>query len=142
MRKSIIAFWFLIPVIAAAAPLKGTITVKLDDGEIRTYPADEYVVVKRRPYKKVIVTPTPPSHKPEPVIEVVTLPPKKNRVRLVGGIGPNAVSVDGGPQTYTVSTAERFVAGVGYNRLVSGPWSIDAQAITNKTFTLGVGFDF
>jgi hypothetical protein len=118
-----------------ASASEGTITVR-QGASVKVYSTAEYVVVKRIKHHK----------KPEPVVvvvpEPVPAPIKKNRVRLVGGIGPNGVTTSGGPQTYTVSPSEQFVGGVGYNRLVSGPWSVDAQALSNKTFTLGVGLDF
>lgn len=152
-------FCLLFCMTAHASPLSGTIIVELDDGTVKEYPADKYVVVKREKKKKppivahhhhqppvVVVVQPQPLPTPAPVATASPIlqqpEPKKNRVRVMGGLGPNGVAVAGGPQTYTVSPSEQLVGGIGYSRVLTGPWSLDAQAITNKTFTLGLGLDF
>jgi hypothetical protein len=133
----------------------GTITVILSNGKTRTYTMDKYAVVKRGPRKRPAVVAKKDEAAPVKPIETVVIAPakcetgptpvvalRKNRVRVMGGIGPNGVEVEGGPKEYLVSSNIKALAGVGYNRLLTDRWSVDASAFTNQTFTLGVGFDF
>jgi hypothetical protein len=153
MKKSILALLLVSTCAFAAEDVgsKGTITVKLANGKTMTYAADQYRVIKRGFAKPKAVAKAQPAPKTITIQHVLTKfveimqpqpEPKRNRVRLMGGVGPNGVNVEGGPAEYTVSAANKLVAGVGYNRLLTDRWSVDAQALTNKTFTLGLGFDF
>ena len=126
---------------ALAVPTKGTITVLLDNGMLREYPADKYLVVKRGRKKKKSNNISVASPLTRVVfINAPTL--KKNRVRVMGGYGPNGFNVDGGPKEYSISSSGGALGGVGYSRLLNSTWSVDVQSLTNKTFMVGVGFDF
>jgi len=154
MKKLILLFLVAAPAFASVE--KGTITVKLDNGTVREYPADKYLVVKRRTKKVVVVAKAATTSKSTSTTsdnltvtsahaEAVPAPAegnRRNRVRLMAGLGPNGVKVEGGPTQYLVSPAQKLVGGVGYSRLLTDRWSVDAQALTNKTYTLGLGFDF
>jgi len=126
----------------AFAHEKGWITVESASGEKISYNLDEYEIVKRDHHGK-------PEHKKkqqEDIVMIVVTQPAperpKNRVRLMGGLGPNGVSVDGGPNTYTVSPSLGAVGGLGYSRLLYKNWSVDASILTNQTYMVGVGLDF
>ena len=115
------------------------IVTTLKSGKTYSFDGNEYMVVKRHPKKKVELAPvavtasSSASDKAEP---------KKNRVRLVGGVGPGGVNVLTGASSVKINTSFEGLAVVGYDRLLNKILSVNAQALTNGTYTLGVGFDF
>lgn len=155
---------YLILLLVSTAAFAGTITLE-ENGVKRTFPTTGYYVGKKGPAKKKVVAAAKPkatAPQPEQAKCVSTAEEaehtahaimelnealygqklRKNRIRAVGGIGPQGVAVDGGPAEYTVSPSMKAVVGVGYSRLITDRISLDAQALTNKTYTLGVGFDW
>lgn len=144
---------YLILFLISATASAGVITVQ-ENGRTKTYDTADYLVIKRRPKKKKLVAKPqakPASQvaqapeKPKFIREVVTqteFVTLKNRIRVMGGLGPNGIAVDGGPSAYDVTPSQRLVGGIGYSRLLNDSVSLDAQVLTNKTYTLGVGLDW
>ena len=79
-----------------------------------------------------------------PTLNVVVSekPAHKNRVRLLGGVGPNGFNPAVSSSNVVVTTTDGLLGGVGYDRMLDDRWSIGGQAFTNRTYTLGIGFDF
>ena len=65
-----------------------------------------------------------------------------NRVRFVGGFGPQGVDISKSATEITVSNKTEPVFGLGYDRKVSKRFSLGGQFISNGTYTLGLGLDF
>ena len=64
---------------------------------------------------------------------------KKNRISLLGGVGPTHLSQ---PNASQVNLDRSAVGGVMYQRSVSESWSLGIQGQTNQTLLGVVGFDF
>ena len=68
---------------------------------------------------------------------------KKNRLILLGGIGPQGLDSDGvvGSQI-TVNQSFNPVVGVGYMRMLDDRWSVGGAVFTNLGVFLNLGYDF
>lgn len=68
---------------------------------------------------------------------------RKNRVRLLGGYGPEEVEVNKKSSSHaTLDEDKGLVLGLGYDRLLDDRWSIGGQIQTNETYLLNIGLDF
>lgn len=122
--------------------LKGaTITVKTRDGRESTVPAEKFKVVPR--VQQFVVT----EHSSATVKTCVV--PKgvseyKNRVSALGGVGANEGldRVQVSPSVVEVESRMGTVLGAQYQYMFADRWSVLLQGQTNKTGSLGVGFDF
>lgn len=128
----------------APAPFQNSdITRKLEDGTLQKFDGDEYKIVKRnqkpvKPKVKVI------KERVEVTKTVVKIkPPKKNRITLYGGVGPN--ELDGrrlNDSTTRVELDNEAVFGVGYSRRLNDTLSLEVMGLTNETVLGGVGLEF
>jgi hypothetical protein len=121
------------------------ITVKLKNGKEYTFSANTHAVVTRSssskktlPFivnKEKVVVEKDKSIKAEKKSHL-------NRVRVLGGLGPNGVkaSVDG--TTVVIKQSRGPVGGIGYDRTVDANLSIGGEIMTNGTGMIGVGVDF
>ena len=75
-------------------------------------------------------------------IKKIVHKPKKNRLRLLGGFGPTGVSAEVSGSKAVANEETGLVLGAGYDRMLNDTWSIGGQIQTNKTFLLGLGYDF
>jgi len=146
MRKLIAFVLLLIPSISWAfdGPKyleDSTITVTLKSGKEYKFSGNEWMVVRRH----LAVCPVSGESGPAPELKVTvhnSYPEYKNRVRLLGGVGPNGFDDKSSSTSLTVGTTDGMLGGVGYDRMLDKHWSVGAQVFTNRTYTLGVGFDF
>lgn len=123
-------------VVAAEQPafLKdATIVVTLKSGKQYAFSANEWKVVPRLDKETVCTI------KPELVIREEQTP---NRARFFGGVGQDGFNSKVEPNRHKVSTSYGPVFGMGYDRMISKRFSLGGQAISNGTYTLGLGFDF
>jgi hypothetical protein len=121
-----------------------TISVTLKNGKVYMFNANDYKVVKREDTKckPVVCAECPASaaiNKPSVVAASV---PRINRIRVMGGVGPSGIKSEDTGSMLKVSPSYNAVGGVGYDRMLNDKLSINGQAYTNGTFSLGVGFDF
>ena len=120
----------------------------LKDGTVQTFDGDEFVIVPRKPKKKVTpVAPKAPEVKTVEVIKTVEvvreIPPKKNRVSLLAGAGPvEGLNRYTAPNTVTVESRVGAIFGLQYQRLLTDKISVGAQVQTNSALLLDVGLDF
>ena len=127
----------------------GTITVDKGVGKQQTYSTDDYVVVKKRKgpvvKKPPHVCPVPEVREKEVIVtkEVIkTVEPKKNEVKLLGGVGPSGYETELLPTSFHMSQGYQATFGLGYERHLTEEWSLEAIACTNETALLGVGYSF
>jgi len=134
MKYFYIILLTLVPtiIIAEAPPafLKdATIDVNLKDGNKAHFSANEWKVVPRIDKSNSI---------PVKVIEKT----QKNRLRVMGGVGPQGYHHNQTTSEVNVANRNKVVTGLGYERKLTKLFSVGAQAITNGTFTLDLGLDF
>jgi hypothetical protein len=110
----------------------GKIVVTLKNGKSYEFSTNEYKVVRRGTGKKS-------DKKAQPAQEEE---PSQNRVRLMGGVGPNGFKTSVSPGLAHVETSYGVVGGLGYDRKLGKKYSINGSAYTNGTFSLGLGLDF
>lgn len=67
---------------------------------------------------------------------------KKNRVRGVAGMGPNGVSLNQNASGLTAEENQTLIGGIGYDRMVTDKISVGVQFQSNRSYLLGIGFDF
>jgi hypothetical protein len=153
MKKFILSMFLLMQAVAVSAADDATqvpsylkdaeITVRLKNGKEYKYSANTHAVVtrassnKKKPAEvivreKVVIK--------ERIVEVAK--PTKNRVRLVGGRGPDGLDTDRKSDSVEISTRKGNVGGIGYDRLLDDKISVGAQIMSNGTSTLGLGLDF
>lgn len=112
----------------------GTITVTLKNGKTYTFSTNEYMVVKRG------------AKKPAPALEQLATAmkpePRRNRVRVLGGVGPNGLETTRSASQATVTTTSGAVGGIGYDRLITDEVSVGGAALNNETYLLNIGLDF
>lgn len=108
-----------------AALKDASITVQETNGNKTGFSANYWKVVPRIDKPKVL----PKSE-------------KKNRVRIMGGVGPQGYHLKEGTTEVNVSNRNKVVFGLGYERKVYKDLSLGAQAISNGTYTLDLGLDF
>jgi len=116
----------------------GVIKVTLKDGKTYDFSLNDWKVVPR--LGELAPQEATPQLAKKPAEEREE---RKNRITLHGGIGYDGLKVTNlGPGAYRVDPAQRFVYGATYARKISNRWSLSATALSNETYTLGVGFDF
>ena len=123
-------------VIAEEVPVAmkdGVIVVTLKSGKQYTYSLNEYKVVRRGKADGVQKSLSSKSG---------AAAQYKNRVRVLGGIGPTDIGVTNNGSTVIVKSTNGAVGGLGYDRMVSERISIGGQALTNGTYLLDLGLDF
>jgi hypothetical protein len=110
---------------------------------MQKFDGDEYKIVKRnrkpaKPKVKVI------KERVEVTKTVVKIkPPKKNRITLYGGVGPN--ELDGrrlNENTTRVELENEAVFGAGYSRRLNDTLSLEIMGLSNETYLGGVGLEF
>lgn len=90
---------------------------------------------------------------PEAVVKQVTVvdqvyvpvkaEPKKNRITLLGGVGPQGVSkTQLAPNKWLVDQAFNPVGGLQYSRLLTDRFSLSVQVLSNVSGFVGIGLDF
>lgn len=141
MRYLITAVMMFCSTIASAEELpafmKGaTISVTLKDGRTYQFKSETHKVVPRLGDMAAAPATSRSKRKPEEAKS------GKNRVRLLGGYGRTGLATENNGSTVTVRTSSGLVGGVGYDRMISERWSLGGQALSNGTYTLGVGLDF
>jgi hypothetical protein len=116
--------------------LKGaTITVTKADGTSSNVPAEQFKVVPR---KQQFITKHTQSGK---IVSCEGLS-AKNRVRLMGGVGPNGLKESRSGTTVTIKSRQSEVFGAGYDRLLTDKFSLGLQGFSNGQGTIGLGIDF
>ena len=126
------------------------ITVTLKNGKVYTFSANTHAVVtrassnKKKPAEIVVVEKTTVVEKTSKQMceESGYREQKKNRVRVMGGRGPDGVKADTGATSTRISASQGPVGGIGYDRSLDENFSIGAQIMSNATMTLGLGLDF
>lgn len=117
----------------------GVIKVTLRDGKTYDFSLNDWKVVPRLGELAPQEAPAQLAKKPAEEREE-----RKNRITLHGGIGYNGglkvTNLGGG--AFRVDPDRGFVYGATYARKISERWSLSATALSNETYTLGVGFDF
>ena len=107
-----------------------TIVVLLKDGTKAEFSANQWKVVprldKQTKVDKMIVKETE----------------QKNRLRVMGGVGPDGFSTSKSDKEITVKDKNEPVFGLGYERKISKRFSLGGQVISNGTYTLDLGVDF
>lgn len=157
--KSVIAL-FMSMLLSAAAFADATevppylkdavITVTLKNGKVYTYSANTHAVVlrassnKKKPAEVVIVEKTTVVEKASKQMceESGFREQKKNRIRLMGGRGPDGVQADTGATSTRIKMSQGLVGGVGYDRSLNEEVNAGVQIMSNGTATLGLGLDF
>ena len=107
------------------------ITVTTTKGKVYTFSANEYMVVKRKSKAQVAKA------KSEEKQEV-----RRNRITLHGGVGLKGIESSKSNNVVTIEERTRPVFGLSLSRLVTERLSITGTALSNQTFTLGVGLDY
>jgi len=125
----------------------GSIVVTNPGGTVIKYNPSEWMVVRRHKHKAKPVVLPPKEIIKETIREtnntvVITEHAPKNRLRVIAGLGPTGYKATISPTLINIHTTNGFVAGLGYDRLLTRHLSLGAQALTNGTFLLGVGLDF
>jgi hypothetical protein len=120
------------------------IVVTLKDGKQFTFDGNEWMVVRRKAKKSIaILAPKNESKKENKVAKSEEKDNKnKNRIRLMGGIGPSGFDTTKRRNSVEVETTEDILGGVGYDRLITEEWSLGGQVLSNGTYTIGLGLDF
>jgi hypothetical protein len=77
-----------------------------------------------------------------PLCKTKTIEPHKNRLRLLGGLGPKTGTVSRHGNYVSLDENKGLVLGLGYDRLITNRFSIGAAALSNETFLLNLGLDF
>ncbi len=121
----------------APAHLKGaTITVTLANGKATTVPAERFKVVPRKQ------THTGSKFREVEVVTCTELA-KKNRVSLLGGVGPSdRLERSSSAGRVDVKSTSQFNAGIQYQRSLSNDISVGGQVQSNKAGALMLGVDF
>jgi hypothetical protein len=96
------------------------------------------VIVKHACTKQVVVVEK--SVIVEKTVEVEVI--RKNRLRLLGGVGPTGSTIIAAPGIVTLSRDYGLVFGLGYSRLLSQRVSLEINVLSNATGLAGVGYDF
>ena len=116
----------------------GKIVVTLKSGKTYEYSTNEWMVVRRGAKKLVpvdVAASPDQRHFAEPEHN-------KNRVRLMGGIGPVGLKDQQIGSRLHIETKYGLVGGLGYDRQISNKFSLGVAGYTNGTARLGVGLDF
>ncbi len=113
----------------------GNITVTLKSGKQYEYSTNEWMVV-RRGSKKVQVAGT------RELVEESQVVAGPNKLRLMGGYGPNGLQAEQRGSTLHVESKYGLVGGLGYARQLSRRLSLGASIYTNGTTSLDLGVDF
>lgn len=130
--KYFIALLFIATQVMAEEPppfLKDAkIVVTLKDGKEYTFSANQWKVVPRLDKAKAVA--------PTLVSE------QKNRVRVLGGVGPQGFSVSKSPSEVIVKDKKEAVVGLGYERKITKRFSLGGEVISNGTYLFDFGIDF
>lgn len=125
------------------------IVVTLKNGKSYEFDGNKYMVVRRKAKQKAIALipqiekELQKENKEQKKETVQKSEPNKNRVRVMVGVGPSdGFSTKRRGDKVTVSSSEEDIIGVGYDRLLQDDISVNGQALSNGTVTLGLGLDF
>jgi len=151
----LIAFMFSVSAFADATEVPAylkdaVITVTLTNGKVYTFSANTHAVVvrassnKKKPTETAVVEKKVETEKPskQTCEEAGFRKQKMNRVRVMGGRGPDGVQADVGTTTTVVTQSQGPVGGISYDRSIDDTISVGGQIMTNGTGTVGVGVDF
>lgn len=120
----------------------GEITVALKNGKTYTYSTNEYMVVKRH----TVAKPKPLAEAPAAAKIVIVEAPKKkelnSRVIFHGGVGSDYEAVRMSQHHVQVREKTDFVFGASLGTKVKDNMSLTGTALSNRTYLLGVGFDY
>lgn len=144
MKYLMIALMFVSQVCFAEQPayLKdATITVTLKNGKTYTYSANEYMVVKRGAKSAAPVQVAPLAEKSVPS-QSSESSEGVYRLTLHGGMGFDGQNVDQSANQVEVTQKRAFVYGASLSRKVSEKVSVGGTVLSNKTYLLGIGYDF
>ena len=112
------------------------------DGKTKTYPSDEYVVVKKRKKAPKVVK-APEAPKPVEVIKVPEIvKPKRNRIAFYMGVGLLGLDISSASKAVTVQEQSVPVFGISLSHMISDKYSITGSVLSNETFLLGIGYDY
>lgn len=89
--------------------------------------------------EKTVEVPVYVDREVEKKVTVVKRVHKKNRISLLGGMGPTRIDQ---PQSNRVDLIRGPVGGAMYQRSLSESWNIGIQLQTNQTALGSVGYDF
>ncbi len=110
------------------------ITVNLKDGKKATFSANQWKVVPRI---------DKPAEKSKPAEQTSSSESSlNNRVRILGGVGPQGFHLNQDTSKINVSDRNKIVFGLGYDRRIYKRLSIGGEAISNGTYLLNLGLDF
>lgn len=116
----------------------GTIVIRRADGKESVVSADKFKVVPRK--QQFIVTKVKET---EQLTCSVPGEKEKNRVSLLGGVGPSGkLKVTTDPSKATIETGSSAVGGLQYQRLITDRVSIGGQVQTNESALISIGLDF
>ena len=67
---------------------------------------------------------------------------QKNRIRVLGGVGPEGYHLNQSSTQIDISNRSKVVYGLSYDRKISKRFSLGGEALTNGTYLLDLGVDF
>lgn len=117
-------------------PTENIISVSL--GEEKPVAPNDKLPEHLQANRRVEIIPVKPLIK-----ETIKTTMRKNRVMLLGGVGPQGLNkADISPDTVSVTQHYNPAVGLGYSRLVTERFSVGVTIFSNISGFINVGFDF
>jgi hypothetical protein len=117
----------------------GTVTVTLANGETHTFSSNDYKVVPRVQVSAETLAEAEAAPSTDE-LKASSLPSRT--VILHAGVGQDGLSVSNSNNQFKVSERDAIVGGATLCQRTDSSMAVCASGFTNRTFTLGVGFDF
>ena len=87
--------------------------------------------------------PTCPVCVKEPIIEkIIEIPPDKNRITVLVGVGPSGLEAKEDATGILVGSKFAPVVGLEYSRTIEDKFSVSAVGFSNETLAVGAGFSW
>lgn len=125
--------------------IDSSITITLKNGKQYTFDGNKYMIVERK--AKALAPVKTEVQEVEAKLEkstvFVLMPESKlNRVRLIGGYGPNGFKTSTNNNNMKVQTDNSVLGGIGYDRMLNDKFSAGALMLSNGSLGLSIGLDF
>ena len=120
----------------------GEIIVKLKNGSVQRFSTNEYKIVKRPPPGFVPKECVQKPCKPE-IVEKPVFVCRRNGLTLHLGKGYDGMVYSEDEKGAMIMRNETIVGGLSYTfRFATCRWEVTSTALSNETYTLGLGFNF